>query len=571
VAITEGTQPTPVHATGLSATTASFTPEANTLLVALVAADGLSTVALSTAVSDSLSGSWTLLKRQNTITGVGGAAEVWIRDIGASPASMTVTANWNNAAGTNGGNLTVRTLIGALPVAQQTGATGGNGGSSVAPTCSLTPTQIGSRIYGAALDYTTNATLTANANTTSIDQFPDATNGDTWATFQASGDTSSLSSTSYGYTNANAAYNVAAAEILAAATAGDAPQPIVAPPVINRPWLRISWLPWQASNGADGAALEPASPDVPQQLLAQAYRGRRPTAVRRGRFFGNEAATVPSYIPALIEPASRTRKQMSRRGEFLLLPLDANGPTGTTSLVARRGRPAQPSRRGHFWTVPPAQIAVAGPGPLVTPLIRALPRRIPPLYRRGHVQPIPLVGAAPPAGPAFPPPFLEQTHTRPAASRRGRYLATPAAPPAAVPAPIGGHRRPAAPPRRRGTFARVVAVIGQPAPVLAGRRRPCPAARRGGFAFWSPPPPLAPPATPGPLFAKFLTRRRPVAQARPRRAFGGVLHACTITWPNAGTVARPNTGTVTYGGSTVARPDTGTVTRLDTGIVEDPC
>jgi hypothetical protein len=254
VAITEGTQPTPVHPTGTTATTGAFTPEANSLLVALVAADGTSTATTTASLSDSLSGSWTLLKRQNSINSgapgdLGGTAEVWIRDIGSSPASMTVTASgWAS----NAGNLTVRTLIGALPVAQQTGATGGAGGGSIAPTATVTPNSDGSRIYGAALDYTTNATLTANAATTSIDQFVDGTNGDTWATFKGSADTAAGVGQTVGYTNGNAAYNIAAAEILAAATVGnDAPQPMMAPPVIALPWLRAPWMRQQAINGVD--------------------------------------------------------------------------------------------------------------------------------------------------------------------------------------------------------------------------------------------------------------------------------------------------------------------------------
>jgi hypothetical protein len=215
VAITEGTQPTPTHPTGTTTTTASFTPESGALLVALVAADGATTAATTASLSDSLSGSWTLLKRVNvasSVNNVGGTAEVWCRD---SPGvSMTVTASgWAS----NGGNLTVRTLIGAKPAAQQPGATGASTtGASVPPTATLTPTQIGSRIYGACVDYTTNATLTANGNSTSIDQFNDATNGDTWATFKSSGDTASLTSTAYGYNDPGSSeFNVAAVEILA--------------------------------------------------------------------------------------------------------------------------------------------------------------------------------------------------------------------------------------------------------------------------------------------------------------------------------------------------------------------
>jgi hypothetical protein len=218
VPITEGTQPTPTHPTGTTTTSASFTPESGALLVALVAADGLSTAATTASVTDSLGGTWTLLKRVNafsSVNAIGGTAEVWCRD---SPGtSMTVTASgWAS----NAGDLTVRTLLGALPAAQQPGATGASAtGATVPPTAILTPTQIDSWIYAAILDYTTNATLTANAQSTLIDQFVDATNGDTWATFKAAAGTSALSSTTYGFTNANAAYNVAAAEILAAPTA----------------------------------------------------------------------------------------------------------------------------------------------------------------------------------------------------------------------------------------------------------------------------------------------------------------------------------------------------------------
>jgi len=223
VPIIEGTQPTPTHPTGTTTTSATFTPETGALLVALVAANGLSTAASTASLSDSLGGTWTLLKRVNvfsSVNGLGGTTEVWCRD---SPGtSMTVTASgW----GANAGNLTVRTLIGALPAALQVGATGASTtGAAVPPTAILTPTQSDSWIYGACLDYTTNASMVANAQSSLIDQFQDATNGDTWATFKGAAGTSALSSTTYGFTNANAAYNVAVAEILAA---GSAASPVV--------------------------------------------------------------------------------------------------------------------------------------------------------------------------------------------------------------------------------------------------------------------------------------------------------------------------------------------------------
>jgi hypothetical protein len=220
VAISEDTanQPVAVHPTGTTATTASFTPSAGSLLVALVAVDGNTSGATTVTLSDSQTATWTLLKRVNAFSAtniLGGSAEVWCRD--ASGGALTVTASGWAASG---GNLTVRTLLGAAATASQTGATGASTtGASVPPTAILTPTTIGSWVYGACLDYTTNATLTANASSTLIDQFVDATNGDTWATFKGSAATSVLSSTTYGFTNVNAQYNVAAAEILPAAGA----------------------------------------------------------------------------------------------------------------------------------------------------------------------------------------------------------------------------------------------------------------------------------------------------------------------------------------------------------------
>jgi hypothetical protein len=228
VAISEDTanQPVPVHATVRTATTASFTPQAGTLLVALCSVDGAASL-VTTTMTDSAAGTWTLLKRQNTVAaGVGGAAEVWCRYLVSAPGALTVTDTWT-ANGANGGNLTVRCLLGADPV--QNGATGGVGGTPVAPSAAIVPTVLTSWVYGANLNYSTNASMTANAITTRIDQFQDATNGDTWCNFKATAATASLSSTTYGFTNANASYNTALAEILPLAGGGGAFQP---PPVL---------------------------------------------------------------------------------------------------------------------------------------------------------------------------------------------------------------------------------------------------------------------------------------------------------------------------------------------------
>lgn len=219
MAISEDTshQPVAVHSTTTSATTASFTPGAVTLLVALTPVLGSNSATTTVAVTDSLSGTWTLLKRQNTNSGigVGGSSEVWCRYLTTSPGAMTVTSTWTT--GLAGGNLVVRSLLGAA--SSQTGATGGTGGDTVAPTATLTPTVLGSWVYGACMDWTTDPSMTANAATSLIDQFIDSSAVDTYATFKGAAATAALTSTAYGFTNANAGYNTAAAEILPASGA----------------------------------------------------------------------------------------------------------------------------------------------------------------------------------------------------------------------------------------------------------------------------------------------------------------------------------------------------------------
>lgn len=222
MAITEDSSaPAAVHSATTSGTTGSFSPPANSLLVVMVAVDGASSGATTVSLSDSGSHTWTLGKRQNTNVNsapvVGGSAEVWLCQLTTAPGSITVTASWATN-GSAGGNVVTKVLLGAATT--QTGAaTGGAGGGNIAPTCTLTPTVVGSHVYGAILDFATNATLTANANSTIIDQFLDSSNGDTWGTYKGAADTTTLTSTTFGATNANSAFNIAALEILPASTA----------------------------------------------------------------------------------------------------------------------------------------------------------------------------------------------------------------------------------------------------------------------------------------------------------------------------------------------------------------
>lgn len=233
MSITEGTQPAAktwtVGWTG-GQTTTSFTPESGALLVALVSADSSPTNAGTTgSVTDSLSGTWTLLKRQNAQNGtVGGIVEVWCRD---SPgAALTVTAT-GSASTANGGQLVVRTLIGAAPAAQQNGATGG-ALLDVGTVQLSVAAGTGNMIYGGAFNWTSAAAMTVLANTTSINAFADATNGDNWAAFKSSGDTAGTAT--YGYSTSTQG-QIAAAEIKAAAPGGT---PTAVPAQPGRTWRR---------------------------------------------------------------------------------------------------------------------------------------------------------------------------------------------------------------------------------------------------------------------------------------------------------------------------------------------
>lgn len=77
-----------IGAVAATVTSAAFTPSANSRLWAIASARGSSVVV--PTISDSLGGSWTLLPSSGIDQGnIDGA--IYYRDIGASPASMTVT------------------------------------------------------------------------------------------------------------------------------------------------------------------------------------------------------------------------------------------------------------------------------------------------------------------------------------------------------------------------------------------------------------------------------------------------------------------------------------------------
>lgn len=226
MAITEtGTGPAAVAtATATTLTTASYTPAVNNLIVVMVATNGASGTPVTTSVTDSGSHTWTLLVRSNNAVSNGGCAEVWCLSTGpAGIGSITTTATQSGGTAT-GLRISIRTLAGAGLDVGQNGAMGTTGGSSVTPTVTVTTTVPGSIVYGAAVDFSSNASQTMNASTTLIGQFGDATNLREYIAFRATSATGSPGSTTFGFTNAAAAYNIAVAEIL--------PAPNPAPPLL---------------------------------------------------------------------------------------------------------------------------------------------------------------------------------------------------------------------------------------------------------------------------------------------------------------------------------------------------
>jgi hypothetical protein len=215
-----GTAPASVQSATNVATTASFTPVANSLLIAEVTVGNSTGSGLTTgAITDSLSSTWTLLKRSN-ISG-SGCSEVWGMDAGASPAARTVTLTGTASVG-QGTVLTVKVLTGAAAVASCLGASVAQG--TTATSASITTTTAGSYVAGGVSHSEANVALTANGSTTLDSNFADASNGSSYATFHATSLTGTPGAIILGLSTATSAnYVIALAEILPGAPTGFVP------------------------------------------------------------------------------------------------------------------------------------------------------------------------------------------------------------------------------------------------------------------------------------------------------------------------------------------------------------
>jgi hypothetical protein len=205
----------PAYATGsaLVAVSPSFTPAANSLLVAVVGIGNGNVVAGSgsSVITDSRAGTWTLLARE-AITGKG-TAEVWCRD-GTTSLLMTVTATSQITNQIDIG-LQVTSFSGAALTVSQTGATKIQGTASFS--ASITTTITGSMVVGAIGYYDNQVTLSASTGTTIDGQVQQGGGGDTEGAFHSTAFTGTPGAATIGCSNSTS-FNVALAmaEILPA-------------------------------------------------------------------------------------------------------------------------------------------------------------------------------------------------------------------------------------------------------------------------------------------------------------------------------------------------------------------
>lgn len=179
----------------LTVTSNSFSPPASSLLVAIFGI-GHGTPVPSVTISDSGSHTWTtgpIATQTNCWVGIS-----WVY-LSSAPGSITVSGANSTVEGQSA-QLDVRVLTGAAST--QSGA-GSNHttGSSTSWTASLTTTEVGSWVYLSICGNSQEATLTPNANTSTLNNFQAVAGSSVVSARQSSGTgTTSPGATTFGYT-----------------------------------------------------------------------------------------------------------------------------------------------------------------------------------------------------------------------------------------------------------------------------------------------------------------------------------------------------------------------------------
>ena len=201
---------------GVSAASNSFTPGAGTLVVfSATWMNFTNTTGMTFTCADSGSTAYTLLKAQQDGFGAG-YSMVFAHYYASSPGAVTAHVTASNT-GSADALLQPYTLTGAS--SSLTGATAGNNGTTSTATCeaSITPTQLGSFLFGAG---NLTFTPTAVSGWTTSSSWNDASSGDASATGVSSAGTSALTPTTVGWTlspSSSFGFGIAVAEILPAA------------------------------------------------------------------------------------------------------------------------------------------------------------------------------------------------------------------------------------------------------------------------------------------------------------------------------------------------------------------
>lgn len=206
--VIDASTPAGANSSSASCTTASFTPAASSLIVALGTVNSTAGGAPTGTVTDSLGSTWTRLARQNA--GALGCAEIWALDIGASPAARTITMT----SSTNRGCMVLPlVLTGAANVAGQTATPVLQGTTSMQ--AAITTTQVGSLVVCSENYNFTSTTLTLNANTTLVFRALDSTQSATYSALRSTATTVTPGSVTIGYTDTGfAAVEMCLLEIL---------------------------------------------------------------------------------------------------------------------------------------------------------------------------------------------------------------------------------------------------------------------------------------------------------------------------------------------------------------------
>jgi hypothetical protein len=237
VAIAEdASAPAATGGTTTAATTASFTPAANSLLVAIAVVGNSSGASARTGtLSDSLTSTWTL-KASLSVTAIPWVG-VWMMDAGASPAARTVTITGTGGTNAKGTSIAVKVLTGAAALASQTGNASASSGAGTTPSIAITPTTTGSYLVHGLGYNGTSVTLTVNASSTSLRIAADATNAEAYGIVKGTAAGTASSAVTLGFSNTGlvAQMGQLAYEVLpaAAAAAWVAPQ-IIHPAAVRR-------------------------------------------------------------------------------------------------------------------------------------------------------------------------------------------------------------------------------------------------------------------------------------------------------------------------------------------------